>query len=85
MGIVTEETRRESHGKTRKRRRYEMILDNWVGSMTAREIGAKLGFIDLNAVKPRITELTKQGFLYEDSRRFDALTGRTVTTWRKCW
>lgn len=52
--------------------------------MTAREIGQKLGYQDLNAVKPRISELVnKKGLLVESGKKYDVLTNRNVTCWRK--
>lgn len=63
--------------------RYALILDNWDGAMTAREIGRKLGYTDLNAVKPRITELSAMGQLVEAGKKFDTVTRRNVTCWEK--
>jgi len=60
-----------------------MILDAWDGVMSAREIGRKLGFSDLNAVKPRITELVAKGELVEAGKKYDVYTDRNVTCWRR--
>ncbi len=79
----TVETRRESNRETDRLSRYALILDNWVGAMTAREIGKKLGYSDLNAVKPRITELAQMGQLVEAGKKFDTVTRRNVTCWEK--
>ena len=80
---ISKETRIASLLKTDKQKRYEEILEAWEGSMTAREIGRKLGYQDLNAVKPRITELAKKGKLLVVGKKYDAITDRNVTCWRK--
>ena len=79
---MTEQTRRESHKLVDKQTRYLEILGAWAGEMTAREIGYKLGYSDLNAVKPRITELVALGKLEECGKKWDTLTRRNVTVWR---
>lgn len=79
----TVETRRESNKATDRITRYALILENWDGLMTAREIGRKLGYSDLNAVKPRITELAQMGQLVEAGKKFDTVTQRNVTCWGK--
>ena len=48
------------------------------GSQTDREIRDALGFPDMNAVRPRITELIERGVLAECGRITDACTGKTV-------
>lgn len=81
----TQETRQESYIKTKSERalRYEVILNAWEGSMTAREIMIKLGFKDMNSVRPRITELAKRGLLVEYGKAYDPYTDRYVTRWQK--
>ena len=58
MANITEQTRLESYLKTPTSKRKALIL-NTLGQnqMTARMIAEDLGFSDLNAVKPRLTEL----------------------------
>lgn len=80
--MTTKETRLESFLRTDRGTRQQMILSAWEGPMTAREIARKLGFSDLNAVKPRITELAQSGELIEAGKKWDQLTDRTVTCWR---
>ena len=41
------------------------LLSNQVQPLTDREIKQKLGFYDMNQVRPRITELLKADFLME--------------------
>lgn len=78
---ITEQTRRESYRKMDKRTRQQIILSAWDGEMTAREIGYKLGYADLNGVKPRITELARAGKLIEAGKKHDPITDRSVTAW----
>ena len=58
---ITEETRLASYISTPTAERKQMIL-SVLGDkqMTARMIAYSLGFKDLNAVKPRLTELKKK-------------------------
>lgn len=90
MSGITEQARRESHEKVDKRKRQQMILNAWTGSMTAREILERLIVMeklphtaDMNAVRPRITELAHMGVLKECGRKYDEFTERLVTCWRK--
>ena len=64
---ITEETRLESYINTPTSERKKMIL-SILGDkqMTARMIAYALGFRDLNAVKPRLTELKKEGGAVRD-------------------
>lgn len=45
---------------------------------TDREVMIALGFTDMNSVRPRITELVKDGLLVEDGSETDPITGKTV-------
>ena len=80
---ITEITRRESHELVDKQTRKQEILSVWVGEMTAREVANALGYLDMNAVRPRITELCKEGYLVEVGIKIDPVTGRRVTCWRR--
>ena len=53
--------------------------------MTAREIAYKLGFPDLNAVKPRLTELVHEGMLEVTGKRIDKITDRRVSIYRRAF
>jgi hypothetical protein len=48
------------------------------GPMTDREVMLALGFTDMNAVRPRITELTKDHWAHECGETEDPVTGKTV-------
>lgn len=81
--MITKETRLDSFLRTDRNKRQQEILAAWPpGPATAREIGRKLGYTDLNAVKPRITELVKKGRLVEAGKKYDQATDRNVTCWR---
>ena len=61
-------------------RRKEIYLALWKSSrkMTDREVKDELGLADMNAVRPRITELIKAGHLEEVGNTKCPLTGKTV-------
>ena len=76
---ITKETRFESYITTPTDRRKKLIL--YV--MTARKIAYKLGFSDLNAVKPRLTELVKAGKVEVIDKAYDNATKRRVAVYRR--
>ena len=82
--MITEETRLESYLKTPTSERKSMILDV-LGDrqMTARMIANELGFADLNAVKPRLTELKKDGRVIAVGKVYDDLTSRNVALFQR--
>lgn len=49
-----------------------------LGSATDRQIKDRLGFADMNAVRPRVTELVARGVLVECGDVRDEVTGKTV-------
>ena len=80
---ITKETRLESY-ITRPNKRQTIILEVLdEGDMTARQIAYKLGFTDLNAVKPRLTELIKAGKVEVVGKAFDLTTRRNTAVYRK--
>lgn len=81
---ITEETRRDSHNQVDKQNRYNLIM-GCIGNneMTARMIAYALGHSDLNAVKPRITELCKKYHKLEAvGKKKDFITGKMVATYK---
>lgn len=61
-------------------RRAQRILD-WIElhpKVTDREVMIGLGFTDMNAVRPRITEAIEAGALIEVSAKRCSVTGKTV-------
>ena len=82
MGVIATLTRRESNRKTARGPRQQKILDALkTGPMTARCLMQVLGYSDMNAVRPRLTELTQAGLIYEAGVLYDPLTRRNVTVW----
>ena len=76
---------RESNEKMKpeKAQRYSEILRVMHGEMTARQICEACGYTDMNMVRPRITELVKLGMVVKAGTRYDNLTDRNVTVFRK--
>lgn len=84
MNTITEQTRRESHSQVDKQNRYNLIM-GCIGTreMTARMIAYALGYSDLNAVKPRITELCKKYHKLEVvGKKKDFITGKMVAVYK---
>lgn len=82
--MITEETRLESYLKTPTSKRQNMILECMgTREMTARMIATELGFSDMNAVKPRLTELKDKGIIEATGKAYDSLTKRSVAVFRR--
>ena len=82
---TTRDTRLESYralGEEREKRQkliLEYIREH--GPSTSREIAYGLGFSDLNAVKPRLTELKARGRVEVVGAKVDMVTERRVSVW----
>lgn len=88
MQNITYETRRESYRRMKSRispRQQKILSIMGTGEMTAREIADALGYRDLNAVKPRLTELRKDGRVAVSGKRYDPDTDRNVTVFKAVW
>ncbi|MFR1698765.1 MAG: hypothetical protein ACLSU9_10875 [Anaerovoracaceae bacterium] len=86
--IISKQCQMESYGliKAERFKRKMMILKALGDTeMTAREIAYKLGFSDLNAVKPRLTELVHEGMVEVTGKRTDIITGRGVSIYRRAF
>ena len=85
MSEITKETRLSSY-ITRPANKRQMMILQALGDreMTARQIAVELGFTDLNAVKPRLTELKKAGKIETTKKAYDMTTGKWVAMWRRC-
>ena len=66
--------------KTRKNDILNVLGDR---EMSARQIAWRLGYEDMNAVRPRITEMVEEGILEAAGTIRDTVTGRRVATFRK--
>lgn len=85
MEPLTHKTRRESNEKTDRETRYKKILAVLEPGieMTAREIAYALRYNDLNAVKPRLTELRGLGKVLAVGKKYDKITDRNVTIYKR--
>lgn len=82
---ILEQCQIESYQKTKPdspTRRKEILKALDIFDMTAREIAYKLNYADLNAVKPRLTELVQAGLVDVVGKRFDEMTQRKVSVYR---
>ena len=80
---ISKECQLESWKKFDNAKRCRMILDAMDKPMTAREIAYKLKFYDLNAVKPRLTEMKERGTVEVIGKAYDQLTGVHVSVYRR--
>ena len=80
---IPKECQLESWKKFDNAKRCRMILNAMDRPMTAREIAYKLGFSDLNAVKPRLTEMKERGTVEVVGKSYDTLTMRNVSVYRR--
>lgn len=78
MSIGTE-CRLESHLSTDRETRQCLVLSVLDRPMTARQVMQRLGYTDLNSVRPRLTELVKLGKVREAGKAYDAVSDRNVT------
>lgn len=60
----------------RERLIYDCLMN--YGQMTDREVKEKLGYADMNNVRPRITQLIKAGLAHEIDSAVCPVTHRTV-------
>ena len=82
--MITLECRHNSFEKTDRQTRYNKIIDVLKKSskpLTARQIAYGLNFKDLNAVKPRLTELVNLHKVRVCDKAYDGLTQRHVATY----
>ena len=80
---ITKQTRQEAYVVRPATRAVEILKVLGDREMTAREIAYELGFSDLNAVKPRLTELKEIGVIEAVGKKLDHITNRNVAIWRK--
>lgn len=81
---ITSETRRESFEKTDRATRRSIILAALGDEeLTAREILKRIGFNDMNFVRPRLTELMQSGRVEAAGKKWDKITDRNVTIYKR--
>ena len=79
----TQETRFDSYMKTDTRNRKKQILQVLSGKkLTARQICNNLKHTDMNFVRPRLTEMVKDGLLETCGSCYDELTERNVVIFK---
>lgn len=82
--MITEETRNESFLKTDRATRRSVILAALGDEeLTARELLSRIGFSDMNFVRPRLTELMQSGKVEAAGKKWDKITERNVTVFRR--
>jgi hypothetical protein len=82
--MITEETRNESFLKTDRATRRSVILAALGDEeLTARELLSRIGFNDMNFVRPRLTELMQSGRVEAAGKKWDKITERNVTVFRR--
>ena len=80
---ISEECRLEAWFNCEPQKRCRAILEAMGDEeMTARQIAYKLGFYDLNAVKPRLSEMVQAGKVEVIGKKKDYKTGRTVSIFK---
>ena len=80
---ISKECQLESFKKLDNAKRCRMILSQLDKPRTAREIAYRLGFSDLNAVKPRLTEMKARGTVEVIRKEKDSITNRNVSVYRR--
>ena len=79
---ITRETRKESYIARPVTRAVDILKFLDGKEYTARQIAYGMGFTDLNAVKPRLTELKAAGLVEVTGKAYDETTKRRVAVWR---
>lgn len=82
---ILERCQYESHKSTKvdKSKRVRLILSAMGESaLTAREIVERIGFSDMNTVRPRLTEMVASGLVEVIGVKYDKKTRRTVSVFR---
>ena len=81
---ICQETRFESFLQIEPNKRCALILEAMGNEeMTARQIAYKLRFSDLNAVRPRLSEMLRDGRVEAVGKAFDDISKRNVTVFRR--
>lgn len=85
-GTISAGCRRESLAKVDMPTRKEKILAALEAGpedgMTAREVMQALGYTDMNSVRPRLSDLDREGKVIQAGKREDVLTGINTTVYK---
>lgn len=79
---ITKETRREAYVKRPAPRARKILEILGEKEMTGRQITYALGFVEPNAVLPRLTEMRDMGMVKAVGKTKDMVTGKTVALWK---
>ncbi len=79
---ITRETRQEAYISRPVTRAADILKFLDGKECTARQIAYGMGFTDLNAVKPRLTELKAAGLVEVTGKAYDEATKRRVAVWK---
>ena len=79
---ITKQTRREAYISRPVTRAADILEFMGDKEYTARQIAYGMGFTDLNAVKPRLTELKAAGLVEVAGKAYDETTKRRVAVWK---
>ena len=79
---ITKETRQESYVVRPITRANDILRFMGDREMTARQIAYGMGFKEMNAVRPRLTELKEAGKVEVVKKAYDPVTDRNVAVWR---
>lgn len=79
---ITKETRLESYIQRPVTRAQDILRFMGHDAMTARQIAYGMGYMDLNAVKPRITELKAAGRIEAVGKAYDDISKRRVAVYK---
>ena len=66
-------------------RRVSILIALAKGPATARQLAHMLGYLERNAVAPRLTELHKQGLVEPIGKERCEVTGKKVTLWARTY
>lgn len=83
---ITEETRREAYYDSRTlaitRRQVVYSALKKYGPQTVDELMERLGYNDPNCIRPRLTEMKKDGLVETCGKRTSKRTGKTTAVWQ---
>ena len=85
-GAISARCRRESLAKvdmpTRKEKILAVLEAGPEDGMTAREVMQALGYTDMNSVRPRLSDLDREGMVIQAGKREDTLTVINTTVYK---
>ena len=80
---ISKECRKESYTKRPLNRKMQILKIMGDKEMTARMVCSQMKHTDLNFVRPRITEMVKEGLLEVVGKAYDEKSERNVSVYRQ--